>query len=607
MDIKKWYGSHKVPRSFEDQNSIRSFISSCQGIFSSVVASNLGVKVKVAHTNNPEIQIAAASTETNTIYFSRSLYSENENERFNPKATIEEVLTAIMGITIHESAHFAYTTKSYEEVFEFLGVALNHSLYGLMNLIDDIYIDQKTHKLLPKLGWTIEGRLNYIFDKEKIEERFKALEDGPITTIDQMIAYSNACATFKNFFFDTYGLEPRRYEELKGIMMKARRADDIIERGRIAIELFENLTRDIESSGDQGDSSNDSNDSSNNDEDGEDETEELLEKLAKALAAAIEENIEMFGHMFSDEVSDEISADDEIVSVDMDASLVSSAQNRLDIEVPFEYDVLSKVLRHMSSSSEIKDVEIDERYVKLSQVINARSQRRTSGGPQLNRGNNINMLYRIVTDGKIYNRPVVQTSLGPQEVIIFIDCSGSMNGKPINSSMEAAMGAAKGLVSGGHKVAVYGHTSELGLSDGAFSRLVIFKFKDFNESLEVLNRRLGLLYAGSSSYHVLSQNDDDLAIEAISKKFTSARNTKTLLVISDGSPYSSRFSGLGRFKTTERMQNAISAAKKMFGGKIISISITEEADKANEDFYGSDNNVFNEDPNVIEEIIRRMT
>jgi nitric oxide reductase activation protein len=191
----------------------------------------------------------------------------------------------------------------------------------------------------------------------------------------------------------------------------------------------------------------------------------------------------------------------------------------------------------------------------------------------------------------------------PMQVVILVDCSGSMDTEVDGTykqryelAREAALGAAYGLVHAHCDVAVYGHTAEtLGNTE-----VSIFRFKGFKEPITVLSPRLGGIYATSD---IMNQNRDGYAVSYVSKKLADKRKRRLLIVISDGQPLASY--GYSGTAAIAHSKSVVDGVRKQ-GIDVLSISITENARRANDVIYGAKNNVFNEDPNVIEGIVKAL-
>jgi nitric oxide reductase activation protein len=125
--------------------------------------------------------------------------------------------------------------------------------------------------------------------------------------------------------------------------------------------------------------------------------------------------------------------------------------------------------------------------------------------------------------------------------------------------------------------------------------VTIYCFKKFNESPETLGRRLATDIR-------LGNNRDGDAVDVVSRKFENSRLRQVMIVISDGQPAASSYSG------EAANRHAASVVKKIRQRRIdvLSISITPSAQANNDKIYGAEWNVKNDDVNVIEDVIRRL-
>ena len=214
-------------------------------------------------------------------------------------------------------------------------------------------------------------------------------------------------------------------------------------------------------------------------------------------------------------------------------------------------------------------------------------------------------LYRIATDSKIFADPVELQTVGPQEIIFLLDASGSMGVRDkFFNACGAILGSIRGLELSRHNVAVFAHTAENRYVAEVMGHqtLLMFNIKEFGDSVEVAANRIRLL---AKHTLMLSENNDDLAITEAASRFTEARNNKTLMVVSDGEPASSRLSRLGRLDGIDLTQKAVEAVRSR-GINVLSVSIDASAYKANNRIYGINSNTCNTDANIVASIISQI-
>jgi nitric oxide reductase activation protein len=246
------------------------------------------------------------------------------------------------------------------------------------------------------------------------------------------------------------------------------------------------------------------------------------------------------------------------------------------------------------------EMELDARYAGLAQIGRQRATTNRPYGVDQRRGHSIRKLHRIATDGRIFAEPMKTQTYKPMEVIILVDCSGSMQWDDnITKAGQAVIGAAAGLKDARCEVEILGHTADV--NDVTLTTYVI---KEWNDPISVASRRMKKLSRNTSDFK-LCQNRDHLAIEEAAKDFraSNAQRRRLLIVVSDGEPVA------GGGYHGPSAQNATKAAVDQVRAKgidVTSISITREAMKANNYIYGRKHNVCNEDPNVIAEIVKQL-
>jgi hypothetical protein len=160
--------------------------------------------------------------------------------------------------------------------------------------------------------------------------------------------------------------------------------------------------------------------------------------------------------------------------------------------------------------------------------------------------------------------------------------------------MRAALGAAHGLVEARCEVAVYGHTADI----IGGTEVIIYRGKTFTEPITLLGPRLKFLLQTER----LCQNRDGYAIVYLAKKMTNTQRKRLMIVISDGEPCAPGYSGSAGDNHTRSVVEEV----RRKGIEVMSISISKEAKIANDRIYGVDKNVYDNDPNIIEEIIKTM-
>lgn len=608
--LESWYSGYRLPKLFSEQDRIKKFVADCLGIFSSLVNSKTGSNLRIAFVKSIDIQIAATDIENEIIYFSEHLFSTSKSERFNPDASIHETLAMVMGVQIHESGHHQYTDMPYEDGFKLCGYTFNTVKHQIMNLVDDIYIDYQNFKNNKNFRWCMAAANDYVFSKKERNKVFtEAANIKIIEDINQATNIFNALIFFKtSIYYDIIGLyssfKSQEIHDCIKLLKKAGNMNNFTSRIELSEKIYDILFKKFE---------------------------DYNESIGDYQLELDEESTEKIGELMPDsnDLSDEtieslldLSA---ILEADEDYNYSMNKIDVLDIDIR-RSDAVGKDFNHIELEPTIENlksflgdrfnsygdhihgdldtgIEIDSKYSKFSKLMRAFSDTKRYSGPQLNRGNNISKIYRIATDQKIYNKPYVIRGLSQQEIIILVDMSGSMGGINITEALSAAKGAILGLEAGGHKVAVYGHSADFVSASKHYFNLVIFNLKSFSDNSSAALKKIDDIASVMYPSALLRQNNDDLAIDYMRKKFTKQNNQKTLIVISDGEPMSSRGSGK---ELVEKAQQNVKRLKREIGCSVLSISIDKCCISANNTIYGEDNNVYNKDPSVVTDILSKI-
>lgn len=205
-------------------------------------------------------------------------------------------------------------------------------------------------------------------------------------------------------------------------------------------------------------------------------------------------------------------------------------------------------------------------------------------------------LSRIITDNKILGLGRDKRQRGIPEIILLVDLSGSMStrrtfGDQTRSLVDYATNAAWGLFSALSEVripvAVYGHTST-----DAGNQALIYSIAAAGMPLERLEiprhtSRPHEAFVNCGKVHLIV-NYDGVAIDFVSKRFTSKPGTKLLIVISDGEP-----SGDGGYDGNNAEDHTIFMIAKARdrGVKVIAMSIVPSVVEDNDRIYGKEYNV----------------
>lgn len=590
MTLAKWYGnSVEIPVAgswrFVD------FVISSMGIVSSIVREEMSKKISIRFMAGGT---ALADWDHHIIHINED-YLHGKVGADIPQLTGDETLVNLLGIQVHEAAHFAYSPTTllpfaqyvkdktkcayYEEVAQTIG-----------NLVEDIYIEAEVDREVPSLTWMLQGT-NEIFFSQFAEQKVLKKAEDIVGSPQNLLQVSYAInvlllAKTRNLIETTPYLQDLFQTALTG-----KETQYLSSRCELTLALYNALMAEITQA----------------ECDAAKKAKEDAEKTGagKVAADAIEDSKRRSEGMTASHTN-RTGKTQTVKTVTTDISReVEKALEEFEERTIKLVDLKDELegSTHLFTEKIVEAAEplaFDKRYSKLAEFARQNAVVNRPYGLDRNRGHSIRKLYRIATDQKIFAEPAPMSSFKPMEVIILVDCSGSM-GQPdafgisrITKAARAAGGAAEALVEGRCMVAVYGHTADQ-ITENECNILLL---KGFMEDIPVLSSRLGGLLKNERK----RENRDGYAIDYVSKKFSMSNRHKLLIVISDGEPAANHYHGRSANVQTQTIVNQV----RQKGIDVLSISITEEANKANKFIYGNTKNVYNQDPNVIAEIVRSL-
>lgn len=553
MNIKTWYGtSVKIPTF--DSYQFNSFAASCIGLVRSVLQRKLERDIFVSFCN---IETAAVNRDKGIIYISEKFLAGIFGKKV--AASAEKTLSIILGITVHEAGHLAYSPPNLEPFVDYIrnhttclfheGVAL-----GISNTLEDIFIEHQIHQNVPVVSWMVDAMNDIMMNEKEHEEIVKEsryMEEPPVLLQD-VIPIMNLILQAK--IYATVDSTPY----LTVLFNEVKKVKDLVrieDRFKLCLRIYDSIMCNV--------------------------VREEKTSFKTVLDAIIG---------FTAGGGEEV----KVPASNINRLLEELKDAIVELDKSEEGETLLIVEQFMPLGT--ATIEIDKRYLELAQFARQRTAVNKPYGLNQRRGHTIRNLYRIATDQKIFSEIVEMDHFTPMQVIILVDCSGSMcadsGGKTrLQRAMEAAAGATYGLMEGNCEVAVYGHSADI-LTSGDVH---IYKFKEFCEPVSALLHRF------PDVDNLCRENRDGNALQAVAEKFR-GRKRKLLIVISDGIPQAAAYYGPKANQHCWRMVNKI--RKK--GITVLSISITSSAAAGNDFIYGAENNVFNEDPNCIEQIVRKL-
>lgn len=218
---------------------------------------------------------------------------------------------------------------------------------------------------------------------------------------------------------------------------------------------------------------------------------------------------------------------------------------------------------------------------KLSKAKTVRRKKCVVG----NKGK-LNRPSRLVTDGLAFSMINNSPQWIPPEIIILLDCSGSMGLSGLIEKSLANVFVMAKYLQHSCDVAIYGHTCYD--SRNTDSDCDLFELKQFNRKID----EKIFHFLANNTLKLLADNTDSLAVYEASKLFTKRRNKKLLIVISDGAPESPVFP---HNEQVYYLKEVVKNLKVDY----LSVSLVEAVEKMNDDIYGIENNLkMHENPYV---------
>ena len=596
MTLARWYGTSMRIPDYESHRFIDFAVASF-GIVRTIVRDEIGKEISVSFMQGGT---AHADWDNKLISINED-YLKGEVGGGRPKLNADDALSNILGIEVHEAAHFAFspeTTVPWQEHIKANTKCAFHPMVAstIGNIVEDIYIEAEVEREVPGMVWMLDC-MNRIFFSAYDEQR--TLDDAAeiVAAPNSLLEVAKACNIL---ILAKTRKEIETNPFLGNLFQMARSSTELpflSQRTELALQLYEELMANITqeecdaNGGQEGDGEGGKKGDKEGDEKGDKETKEALADTKERSEGFTPSHEKRSGKVAK--------------ATGIEARIISRGLERLedaDVKMIFADEKSGEtnlfIEKTMKSGA---NVVADKRYAQLAEVARQRAAVNRPYGLDRTQGHSIRKLSRILTDNKIFAEPVRMSSYKPMEVVILVDASGSMRQEGSSSSKSridkacrAALGAATSLVEARCEVAVYAHTGDIHTRN----EVVIYGLKNFNEPIHVLSNRMGWMM----SKEPLSENRDGYAISYIAKKFSRSPRRKLMIVISDGEPAATNYHGeSANLHTKQEVQKV-----RRMGIDVLSISITASASKANNEIYGKKKNVYNQDPNIIQEIVRSL-
>lgn len=556
MNVRSWYRRH-IPN--PNSPAFAGFFGGAYRFLEMTCAPNT-INSITLHTEVHTASCEVASR--NIILPARALfapYYKNFHLDLTPDILPEVVAGVMTGLGIHEAAHLRYTlnlqsahVKSKTRLSK-VTIKWQTIFHTLHNIVEDWYIDNQT--MQESYGMFTEMLLDVFFSESVQEINVNNFHDATSGTL--LRAVTTLLIGAKHPAFRTHRIwDHPTLDQFMPLLDKVLKEHSFHKRVDLAIDLYFMLLELVKDQPDDGAGV------SNlfNDELASDPEHNILPNGHYSLA---EDDLSLSERRFVREIQRQLetrdlpsqSARKPVLERDVMAGDVERYKEKL-LDGPSK--VFTTVGRILS---------------RLQHVNNPPIIPRPYGGAILK-----NRVANIATDGKIFGRRMRIKDNSDREVIILVDMSGSMRYKGlIKNALEAAWGAFNGLRSSRTRAAVYGHTSgDYRIRDQPLLlRIVSYGLVDGNTS----QNDARFLRAAEVEK---SNNFDGLAIERVAKKFTKRQCPKMLIVLSDGQPQGSGYSGDDAVDHTRQVVNKV----RKQGIRVVSLSLIPQVMVSNNDIYG---------------------
>jgi len=471
-------------------------------------------------------------------------------------------IALVNGSTIHESLHITHTgnlnilnvfakmfgtvrfQRKYAKVFETL-YALESclgksNLYGVFNIIEDIYIEGLANEYHKKL---LNAKNNIFFSQKDFDSASVNVFAGEEPPQDLLI-FMKRIEFFANDIFDKL-LGRDLVQQVRELRTKEH--SRLTERAELAVDICMHFNN-AELFKDEYDKTKDVG-ASPFGEDGED-TDMVMKRLMKGLS---KEDIERLGKLLKpskktkrggkpDKSSLELTKElaEDILSEEL-TKLSKREKNEFTkntVNLPEQVDFYSnKILHRYGTSGRTLERSNGWGFIKELKVL--RSTKTTAGEPR-DKGSRIanHRLYRIATDNKIFASKTPDRKRDV-ELIVLVDLSGSTDMRGLyERELCAAREIHNAAIQSRMRIATVCHSS----FDSSYAYWTVvgtkgMAAKNIQATDDRWNHTLNLSR---------SENYDGYVIDSVAKTlFTKRSSTKVLIVLSDGEPHGPGYTGGG--------------------------------------------------------------
>jgi len=571
--------------------------------FPSFMYSSVELAIEVCGKRDVQLEIgdrvdsAYADIENGKIILApHSLISEAiQNRGYTRQEETEIMVAATNGLIIHEAMHLRESPVDLHYASEIVRVKFGSPKIGgppwfaFLNICEDIYIEwrakQRHQNLAPFISaahefWFPKGELLKRISKFLMSREVEAERYGGAEFIDMIIAFKNWHYADLPVWRGILGKYNDKLKEFREVCTQTERL------GRI-FSLWQEICADpqirwsaiaLPNEADKYDSGGimitvDS---------------ETLKELKAECGEGKTTSRRMTIPAIIDEVNKELEKRNIVIRIEKKQTALAKVPPMVTEEIKMAAN----------------ELEPDPRFVPLAKKLRSSLTKNYAPGQPLTRGPKLvsTRLQRIVTDGKIFTYPEIKQRTGRDyEVIILVDCSGSMAGghpNKINEAMRVGLAAWISMKEARIRTVLVGHTSthfERGVGD---ETPVLYIIGKHNDNTMTVARRARHVIEGRGLFN----NYDGYAVEKACEFFSEKPTKKWLIVISDGQPAGKDYHG------GEAVIHTRLAANKARGKGIdvVSITIEDGAYKTNDMIYGEKKNIHTRSSKALLDLVEAM-
>lgn len=568
--------------------------------FPSFIYSSVELAIEVCEMKDVQLSVGSISTAAVDIEQGKIviaphtlLSSAIEDRGFRKWEETEVMVAATNGMIIHEAMHIRESPKDLREAEEAIkekhGKPLKAGplLKAFINTVEDIYIEWEARLLFPTFIPFLEAAHEFWLPASVMEKR-----------IDEFVMSRE---------METERYDVGKFIDLLIALKNWQLADAPIWRGIIheyneALKQFRHLK---------------------DKEDRLDEINTVWRKICEDPRLRWDE-VSEYGALGAVQLFDEdaimISIDeDTLAELERKETECEIRGDKLVDEINKELEkrnIVIKITKGQTELSTIPKMEVttvregpsrlnpDSRFIPLAKRLRSSLTRNYAPGQPLRKGPKLvsTRLQRIVTDGKIFTYPEVRPKTGRDyEVIVLVDCSGSMAGghpNKINEAMRAGLAAWMSMKGARIRTCLLGHSSD-GFRDHGRETPILYVFGLHKDPIARVAKRAHQAIHG---HNMLFNNYDGFAVSKACEYFSERPTKKWLIVISDGQPSGKSYHGIEAIEHTRIEANKARAK----GIDVVSITIEDGAYDTNDRIYGKEKNIHTKSSKVLLDLVDAM-